>query len=237
MLKKTILLILLLDAVVFFGQKKLEVRLIYKVNLKQHDKKLNLKPGQKQYNLIAKKSGEKTLILDVKNYESYFYMRAKMKSDSDKKIDLLSAFLGDNKYYYNSLENSSMTEKNFLGESFIIIKKPNFSWNLTQEQLEIGNYTCYKATTVKEVTNRLGKKIQKKIVVWYTLEIPVIAGIRDFHGLPGAIVSLEAEGLSYKLSEIKTKLNNKIQITKPSKGKIVTQEEFDKILLRKYKIR
>mgnify|MGYP000339038932 CR=1 FL=1 len=160
-----------------------------------------------------------------------------MESDADKKIDLLSAFIGDNKYYYNSLENSSITEKNFLGESFIIIKTPNFSWNLTQEQLVIGNYTCYKATTIKEVTNRLGKKIQKKILVWYTLEIPVRAGIKDFQGLPGAIVSLEAEGLTYKLSEIKTKLNNKIQKTKPSKGKIVTQDEFDKILLRKYKVR
>lgn len=234
MLKKNILLILLLNAVVFFGQKNLEIRLIYKVSLKQHDKKLNLKPGQQQYNILAKKSGKKTLILDVKNHESYFYMRPKMKSDADKKIDLISAFIGDNKYYYNLLENSSITEKKFLGESFIIIKTPNYNWNLTQEQTVIGNYTCYKATTIKEVTNRIGKKIQKKILVWYTLEIPVSAGIKDFQGLPGTIVSLEAEGLTYKLSEIRTQLNNRIQITKPSKGKIVTQEEFEKILLRKY---
>lgn len=238
MLKKIIFLILLLNAVVFFGQQeKLEVKLTYKVSLKQHDKKLNLKPGQQQYNIIAKKSGKKTLILDVKNHESFFYKRSKMESDADKKIDLLSAFIGDNKYYYNSLENSSITEKNFLGEKFIIINKPNFSWNLTQEQLVIGKYNCYKATTIKEVTNRLGKKIQKKILVWYTLEIPVRAGIKDFQGLPGAIVYLEANGLTYKLSEIKMQLNNRIQITKPSKGKIVTQEEFDKILLKKYKVR
>lgn len=101
----------------------------------------------------------------------------------------------------------------------------------------IGKYTCYKATTIKEITNRIGQKIQEKIIAWYSLEIPIRAGIKDFQGLPGAIVSLEAEGLTYRLSEIKTKLNSRIKIKKPSGGKIVTQDEFDKILLRKYKMR
>lgn len=237
MKKIFIYLILLLNAFVFFGQQKLELRLIYEVSLKQHDYKTKLKSGQKEFNKIAKESGKKTLILDVKDHESFFYLSSKMESDAQKKFDLLSVFIGNNKYYYNSSKNLSITEKIFLGENFMIVKEPNFSWNLTQEQLVIGKHNCYKATAIKEVTNRLGKKIQKEILVWYTLEIPVRAGIKDFQGLPGAIVYLEAEGLVYKLSEIITKPDNGIQIEKPSKGKIVTQEEFDKILLRINKVR
>lgn len=126
MKKIFIYLILLLNAVVLFGQQKLELRLIYEVKLKQHNKNKNLKSGQKQFNKIAKESGKKTLILDVKNDESFFYLNSKMESDSNKKFDLLSAFIGNNKYYYNSSENSSITEKNSWERTLLLLKNQIF---------------------------------------------------------------------------------------------------------------
>lgn len=69
-------------------------------------------------------------------------------------------------------------------------------WQLLNESKTISGYQCKKAIT---------KYGNKKIIAWYTTEIPFQEGPYTFKGLPGLIVSLEDEKLFYTfiLKELK----------------------------------
>jgi GLPGLI family protein len=59
--------------------------------------------------------------------------------------------------------------------------KPEFNWQIGNEQKQIANYTCYKATTTFK-----GRNYQ----AWFTPEIPVPYGPYKFSGLPGLILEI-----------------------------------------------
>lgn len=234
MRKSIILNTLLFFTVAVFSQKDLKARLTYSVSLKLHDKNSNLTPEQKNYNSIAKKSGERIFFLDIENTKSFFYENPKMKSDGDKRNDLLSAMIRNDKFYYDTKDSIYLIEKNFLGESFIVMNKPSLKWEFLQEKSKIGDYISYKANSFQEVTNRIGKKIKKKVSAWYTFEVPVKIGIMGYQGLPGLILRLETEVLVYELKSVEIKKTLKFQINKPNKGKIISKDEYNDILLKKY---
>ena len=179
--------------------------------------------------------GEKTYFLDIKNEESMFYEHIIMTSDFDKKLNLISVFVGNNMSYYNLKEKTLLNEKNFLDEDFIIKIIPAMEWQLTQEEKKIGNHFCYKATTTKKVVNRIGETIEKKVIVWYDPIIQLNIGIQEFQGLPGAIILLEDNNLMYELIDIDLNLKQPLQIKKPTKGKMVNENEYTNILLKDYK--
>lgn len=237
-MRKTIyFILLLLQTVVVFPQKESTARLSYEVRMKKHKSELSLTQKQKFYNEFVKKAGENMFYLDIKDSLSIFYSIDKMKSDSKKKINLISTILGNEISYYNYNNNESLTKKNSLGNDFIIKSKPNLNWTLTQERLKIGDLLCFKAVRHKRITNRLGKKISKKIIAWYHPDIPLKVGLKDYQGLPGIIVRLEDDIFLYELKriEINSKLN--VDIQKPKYGKIISNEEYNEILLKSYKSR
>ena len=135
-------------------------------------------------------------------------------------------------FYYNIKLNISLNDKNFLGEDFIIKEKPSYEWILTQEKRKIGKYVCFKAKTEEEYINRFGEIKIKNIIVWYTLDIPIPVGVKNYHGLPGATITMKDDNLYYQVENII--LNSKgINIKKPKKGKLITQKEYHEILSEK----
>lgn len=235
MKKFILILVLLFSTIVVFSQKEIQARLIYKVRLKQFPENSEITKKQLHYNQIVSEMGEKTYFLDIKNEESMFYEHIIMTSDFDKKLNLISVFVGNNMSYYNLKEKTLLNEKNFLDEDFIIKIIPAMEWQLTQEEKKIGNHFCYKATTTKKVVNRIGETIEKKVIVWYDPIIQLNIGIQEFQGLPGAIILLEDNNLMYELIDIDLNLKQPLQIKKPTKGKMVSENEYTNILLKDYK--
>lgn len=235
MKKFILILVLLFSTIVVFSQKEIQARLIYKVRLKQFPENSEITKKQLHYNQIVSEMGEKTYFLDIKNEESMFYEHIIMTSDFDKKLNLISVFVGNNMSYYNLKEKTLLNEKNFLDEDFIIKTIPAMEWQLTQEEKKIGNHFCYKATTTKKVVNRIGETIEKKVIVWYDPKIQLNVGIQEFQGLPGAIILLEDNNLMYELIDIDLNLKQPVQIKKPTKGKMVSENEYTNILLKDYK--
>jgi len=72
---------------------------------------------------------------------------------------------------------------------------------------------------------------------WYTPEIPIPNGPEKFSGLPGLILELHTPSTVYLCSEIVLNPKKSIEIKTP-KGKVISQEDYDKITeenIKKYR--
>ena len=155
--------------------------------------------------------------------------------------------------YKNTKEAIVLEETEFFGKKFLISEsgtKPE--WKLGAETKKIGNYICYKATLVKEVSNlslasfggrgrgnnnTAEKKDEKPktmvVTAWYTPQIPVSQGPGEYWGLPGLILEVNAGTTTVLCTEITMNPKEKVTLKKPKKGKKVTREEYNKIVKKK----
>jgi len=170
---------------------------------------------------------------------------------------------GGGTYYKNVQEGTYSNETETFGKIFLIQDNlKQLAWTMTGETKKIGNYTCYKATAVRAVdttqmTFRMGRppreEAQKKdstqtnslfqekkpteitITAWYTMDIPVAQGPAHYWGLPGLIMEVSDDRTVLLCSKIVLNPAEKIEIKAPSKGKKVSQAEFDQIMKDKVK--
>jgi GLPGLI family protein len=166
------------------------------------------------------------------------------------------------KYYKNIQTKTSSKENEFSGKKFLVKDDlVTYEWKMEQDTKMIGNYLCFKATTVIEVPVRSEiqfgrgrnqdnkeekdeeKEVEKKervteliiVTAWYTLDIPVGHGPGDYWGLPGLILEIDAGETKIFCTKIVLNPKEKSEISEPKKGKVVNQEEYDKIVEEKMK--
>ena len=153
----------------------------------------------------------------------------------------------DSVLFKNILENRMANKKELMGKVFLI--RDNlvaYDWELTGETKNIGNYTCYKAKfEIEEEDLQINmidgevkeEKVTKKrtLVAWYTPEVPISNGPRDYGGLPGLILEVNDGNQTIVCSEIVLNPSEVKEIKEPTKGKVVTREEFSKISFEKTK--
>ncbi len=87
-----------------------------------------------------------------------------------------------------------------------------------------------------KVTNFLDEgEIPKEIevIAWYAPEIPVSQGPENYYGLPGLILEVTAGKTTMLCSKIVLNPKDKKEIKAPTKGKEVTQNEFDETVAKK----
>ncbi|UII76873.1 GLPGLI family protein [Flagellimonas sp. HMM57] len=75
----------------------------------------------------------------------------------------------------------------------------------------------------------------RTVTAWYTPEIPISQGPGNYWGLPGLILEVNDERTAILCSKIILNPKEKIEIKAPSKGKVVTQEEYNAIMVEKMK--
>ena len=124
-----------------------------------------------------------------------------------------------------------MDSRNLFGKDFLIEGERNpIKWKITGEQKQVGSYLCQKATFQDSTAN---------IVAWFTPMIPVAAGPNQYNGLPGMMLHMDFdEGIrQITATNIELKALEDGAITKPSKGKKVTEEEFNTMREEKIKER
>ena len=167
---------------------------------------------------------------------------------------------GSGKTYKNSQSKISAVEREISGKNFLIKDElTNFEWKMEEGTKMIGNYMAFKATTVVErpVRNtnfRFGRgqanqekeeekkeepeQLQMELIIvtaWYTLDIPVNHGPGNYWGLPGLILEIDDGTTQILCSKIVLNSKEKVAIEEPSKGKVVSQKEFDKIMEKQLK--
>lgn len=142
-------------------------------------------------------------------------------------------------------------------------KLEQLEWKLEGESKQIGQYVCMKATAIKKVDDMDFLKMRRKpakeensetekdstktkdpfeevevpkeieVVAWYTPQIPVNQGPGEYWGLPGLILEINEDRTTILCSKIVINPENKEELKIPSKGKEVTRQEYNDIMMKK----
>jgi GLPGLI family protein len=159
------------------------------------------------------------------NYANFF------KENSFSKKSLKSILSGKGFFFTNLEENEIIVQKESFGELFLIDTKAPV-WTYHQETKVIGNYKCYKATSKREIQTRGGIK-NKTVTAWYTNEIPIRFGIKNYIGLPGLTIELNDGYVNFKAFKVLLD-NEPKKIKTPQKGKKVNEKEYNDIIKKMF---
>ena len=176
---------------------------------------------------------------------------------------MMSMTGGGGTYYKNVKEKSYTVDKEFMGKEFLVKDSlPNLQWKMEGETRVIGGYNCFKATAVRPASKTDFRNLRPKkedaatakpadaakktnlmdeldmpkevtITAWYTPEIPVNQGPENYWGLPGLILEVNDGKTVILCSKVVLNPKVKTEIKAATKGKVMTQKEFDEIVLKK----
>ncbi len=163
-------------------------------------------------------------------------------------------------FYKNTKEKTYTVDREFMGKEFLIQDSlPKLAWKMESETKQIGGYTCFKATAVREASKtdfrnfRMKKKEADKkeevgktnlmdeldlpkeitITAWYTLDIPVSQGPENYWGLPGLILEVNDGKTTILCSKVVLNLKDKVEIKAPTNGEVITQKKYDETVIKK----
>lgn len=161
-------------------------------------------------------------VLEFNVNESIFYLKNVLIEDNKSKLlPLAKIIVGKGTYYQNKVKNENIHQVKISGGLFLITDSFLTDWEITQDQKMIGKYLCFRA--IKQC-----KSCNTAEEVWFTPEIAVPFGPLGYSGLPGLILEIKKKTITLRLASIDFKPKN-IVIKKPTKGKVVTKDEYKKI--------
>lgn len=133
-------------------------------------------------------------------------------------------------YQYTDLDKQSVIEqRDFMGKMFLIEGKVTpIIWKMTGNKKTILGYEVLEATAVVDGEN---------VTAWFAPSIKAEIGPSGLHSLPGLILEVQYINDQRTITAVKIDLNEKdsSKVKAPSKGKKVTEEQFDKMVEEKTK--
>lgn len=137
----------------------------------------------------------------------------------------------ENRVLYKNLETDTMIDsRDFMQKQFLISgPATDRKWKIGKQSKMIAGYNCLQANF------RLDSMVSYE--AWFTPQLPISHGPSDFHGLPGMILELNMnDGVRViKATQVTLDNSRSSAITAPTKGKSVSNEEFEKIREEKMK--
>jgi len=209
---------------------------------------------------MIKMRSEKTYNLTFDKTASIYKEQVKLAQPGMQSRFRFMGSSANNIYYKDIKQKIYANQTELFGKNFLVKDVlPKLSWKLGKESKMIGNYLCFKATAQKKLTepavrfrrssrgakpnnkNKSGNKpkdsLPKTVLVtaWYTPQIPISQGPKDFWGLPGLILEVSYSKTILLCTKIVLNPKDKKAIKIPTKGKEVSQAEYDKIIIKKMK--
>lgn len=233
-----VLLIIFFNCINIYGQNTSKGKIIYKYTV--NEEKFNDDKNQAVVNNFKnslKKSRDKIKFqLLFNDKEASYKLEKNLNSSSDRFLTYAILITGGTEeFYVNEGTKEQLKKIDFIGENFIIKSKIKSNWILTQETKQIGNYICYRAILNQSNKQKLTKIKLPEINAWYSPKIPLRFGPKGYGNLPGLILKLSIGPISYVATKIELNSNEKVKIIKPKKGKLITEKEFNEILMRIHK--
>ena len=142
----------------------------------------------------------------------------------------------NNSSYYGLVKqqsNNYITEE--LQEAFgkFLVTRPYKKWELHEETKRIGEYLCFKATTFHTTTNPKGEVFKHDFTAWYTPQIPYKFGPAGYGSLPGLIIELQSEKVSFGVKRIQfydeKEKRKKNRMPRLRRLKRITEEKFENL--------
>jgi len=247
---KNILLIVVLFAFAKAYSQKIQGIATYKTQ-RSVDIKLDSTSGmnsemQKSIQEQLRKQFQKEFDLSFNNDEKLWKENESISTPQAPSSGMVIMMTGNSdELYQNVNEKKYVKLSDMMGKLFLIedaLKKPE--WKLEKETKNIGQYTCFKATLTEEIEETImtdssddveKTKESRVTTAWYTLDIPVQHGPEDFWGLPGLILEVNDGKMAMMCTKVVLNPEAGVVIEAPSKGKKVTQAEYDDISEKKSK--
>lgn len=259
-MKNLITLLFLTVTITLFGQRTFEGKATYmskrSVDMSRFDQMSEQQ--KKQMMERMKRFLEKTYTLEFNQTESSFKENVALEAPGTSGGFRWGGSNGKGSIYKNTKEKVMIEDVEQFSKRFLVVEDMDQpKWEMSAETKKIGNYTCYKATLVKEDTtvdwgrmfgrrgrsneekdstdtkNKKEEKRMLEVTAWYTPQIPVSSGPDTYYGLPGLILELNAGRTTMLCTEIVINPEEKLAIEKPSKGKKVNREEYNTIVKEK----
>lgn len=195
----------------------------------------------KEINAMLNSQFDNEFKLQFNKTESLYKMEEKLKLDAPQTSGarvMVMGHTGQSPLYKNTAAAQYVKEEDLMGKRFLVKDElPKPDWKLEPEQKKIGNYTVYKATWTRDVDvanfdkdkGLIKTSAPKTTIAWYTPEIPVSHGPRDYWGLPGLIMEIQEDKFSLLCTAIVLNPKDKFSIEVPTKGKQIDQASFNKI--------
>lgn len=210
---------------------------------------------QKQMMEMMKKQFQKTYLLIFDKHSSLYQQEEELgKPQVGNGIQMSFGNSGSDVFYKNIKNKSYVDQKETMGKRFLIRDSISpIEWQLESDTKHIGEYLCFKATYTKQVPKvnlnfnsnstidedddeeKEPEMTERTITAWYTPQIPVSNGPAKYQGLPGLILEIYDGKLTIICSKIVINPEEKIAIETPTKGKEVSQKEYDAIMEKKSK--
>ena len=235
-MKKIVIIVLIFGcSYLTFCQENInKVQYVYRVkndfiskDLIEKEKNNGLKGNLELLNNSLKNYQNKmSFSLTFNKFESMYSMNKMLNFDFDRQMVFAMAITKAKDIVYTDLKNRITLKKvKTLGEEFNVkTNLDSIKWKLTQDEKTIGGYRCFKAVT---------KSIFKKdliIEAWYSPNIPFGFGPRGYGGLPGLILELTENKITFFAKEIKINLNEKFNFEFKEKNKYISQKKLDSLI-------
>ncbi len=162
---------------------------------------------------------QSTFVLEQKvgNAQSQGGMIAQQMATFDNKPTYKDFTVTPNMYY----KEVDMGTKQYLIKDQI----PDYKWKISREKTEIAGYQATKAEGVMMDSI--------PVIAWFAPAIPIKDGPTSLAGLPGLIVKAEFDYQSTRMIFTLKDLNiseKDLKVALPTKGEVVTQNQFMKIM-------
>ncbi|MBR9913939.1 MAG: GLPGLI family protein [Algicola sp.] len=204
---------------------------------------------------MLKKQFEKTYLLTFNKNESIYKEEESLAPPQPQGMEMVMVNTGGSDVLYKNTQEKRYVNQNESFSKIFLIKDhlKDIAWKLEPDTKNIGEYTCFKATTTREVEdlesgisingdkdlntseNKVPKMKTITITAWYTPQIPVSTGPGNYQGLPGLILEVNDGSETVICSKIVLNPKEATTIEEPKKGKVVTQEAYDAIMEKKLK--
>lgn len=171
-MKKIFLAVLSLTAFMATAQKDFQGMAVYESKTstsefaKNFDGNKDMTPEMKtQIMERMKKMFEKTYILNFDKSASIYKEEEKLDAPGQQGGGrMMASFMGGGGTYFKNVKEKLYTvDKEVFGKEFLIKDSlPNLKWILSDESKKIGDYTCFKATVVKEASKTDFRNYRRK---------------------------------------------------------------------------
>lgn len=166
-------------------------------------------------------------ILIIKDHKSHFYLES-ILDFNEKPARLARAFAGNAEFFKDHRKKVKIKKVDFSNEIFFVKLDSVHQWELQNEQKIINGYACFKASREKRLRLKQNNPTHT-VVAWYCPSIPIPNGPKEFGDLPGLILELQDDKITYLASKIE--LNNDLNvIIKEVNRKVISETEFYEIV-------
>lgn len=171
-MKKIFLAVLGLSSFMATAQKDFQGMAVYESKTstaefaKNFDGNKDMTPEMKtQIMERMKKMFEKTFVLNFDKSSSIYKEEEKLDAPGQGGGGrMMASFMGGGGTYFKNVKEKQYTvDKEVFGKEFLIKDSlPNLKWVLSDESKKIGDYTCFKATAVKEASKTDFRNFRRK---------------------------------------------------------------------------